>query len=43
MHTKFWSGKLKRSFGISRYRWKDNIKSALKEIWWLGFGWIYLV
>jgi hypothetical protein len=25
-----------------RRRWKDNIKIALKEIWWEGVDWIHM-
>jgi hypothetical protein len=30
----------KRSLGISKYAWDDNIKTYLKEIGWEGVNWI---
>jgi hypothetical protein len=32
----------KRSLGIPRRRWVDNIKMDLREIGWGGIDWIYL-
>jgi hypothetical protein len=32
----------KRPLGISRRRWKDNIKMDLREIEWRGMYWIDL-
>jgi len=31
-----------RHLGISRHRWKGNIKMDLKETGWVVTGWIYL-
>jgi hypothetical protein len=32
----------KRSLGIPRCRWEDNIRMDLWEIGWDGVGWIHL-
>jgi hypothetical protein len=32
----------RRPLGISRYRWKDNIKMDLKCVRWGGMDWIAL-
>jgi hypothetical protein len=32
----------KRPLGVSRCRWKDNIKMYLREIGWKGVDWMYL-
>jgi len=32
----------KRPLRRSRYRWKDNIRMDLREIWWEVVDWIYL-
>jgi hypothetical protein len=45
MHTIFLAGKSegKRQLGISRYRWKDNIRMDLMKIAgkvWIGFIWL---
>jgi hypothetical protein len=34
--------KEKRSLGISRRRWEDNVKMDLREIVWEGVEWIDL-
>jgi hypothetical protein len=40
---KFWVEKPKRrSPGIPRRRWENNIKMDLQEIGWSGMGWIHL-
>jgi hypothetical protein len=33
----------KRQLGRPRHRWEDNIKMDLREIWWEGVDWMYLV
>ena len=33
---------MKEAFGRHRHRWKDNIKTDLKETGWDGDDWIYL-
>jgi hypothetical protein len=33
----------KRSLGISRRRWEDNIRTDLREMRWEGVDWMYLV
>jgi hypothetical protein len=38
VHTGFWGGRLdgKRSLGIRRCGWADNIKMNLQEVGWTG-------
>jgi hypothetical protein len=33
---------MKEAFGRHRHRWKDNIKTDLKETGWDGVDWICL-
>jgi len=32
----------RRSLGIPRFRWKDNIKMYLPQVIWESMSWIYL-
>jgi hypothetical protein len=29
--------------GRSRFRWEDNVRMDLREIWWDGVNWVHLV
>jgi hypothetical protein len=28
--------------GRPKYRWEDNIRMDIKEIWWKGLNWMHL-
>jgi hypothetical protein len=42
MHTKFWSGTLKRRLGIPRRRTVSDIKADLRVTVWAVLDWIHL-
>jgi hypothetical protein len=33
----------KRHFGRPKHRWKSNIRTDFREIWWESMDWSYLV